>query len=107
MIQFTCDRCGNSYKPFVSEHGNNGFQFFKQVVFPKKGERPLSFWGTKNLCPQCMEELESWFYEEKWSSDDEDVEIEENVSAEQTPFNPVITSEENTYESSGEEVEDT
>ena len=75
-IVYTCDRCKQNYQPFTSKSGYMGMQLFKKIKNPDfdrndPGSRKSIFdYGKKKyLCPQCMEDIESWAFEER--DDDE------------------------------------
>ena len=75
-IVYTCDRCHNTYEKFKSKSGMLGVQMFAKTPNPgfdeHKDTRKFLFdYGKKKyLCPSCLEEIESWYFEER---DDEDL----------------------------------
>lgn len=71
---YSCDRCGQAYKPFKSKSGMMGMQMFRKNG--KNADRPYEYGMKKYLCPTCLEEMESWYFEER----DEDEDLSEETS---------------------------
>ena len=89
-IVYTCDRCHNTYEKFKSKSGMLGVQMFAKKPNPNfnndadngdDDRRKFLFdYGKKKyLCPSCLEEIESWYFEEK----DDEAEYPEGP---ETPF---------------------
>ena len=84
-VVYTCDRCGNSYEKFKSKSGMLGVQMFTKTPNPdfnEDGDRRkflFDYGKKKYLCPSCLEEVESWYFEEK----DDEAEYPEGP---ETPF---------------------
>ena len=70
-IVYTCDRCHNTYEKFKSKSGMLGVQMFAKTPNPdfnEDGDRRkflFDYGKKKYLCPSCLEEIESWYFEEK------------------------------------------
>ena len=65
QIIYSCDRCKQAYTPYKSQSGMMGVQLFKKNLdFKKTGEKPYEFGRKKYLCPDCMADMESWYFEE-------------------------------------------
>lgn len=74
QIVYTCDRCKQAYTPYKSKSGMMGIQMFKKDFdFKKNGTKPYEYGRKKYLCSTCLEEIESWYFEEK---DEEEYEEE-------------------------------
>ena len=56
-----CDRCGKLYEEYNTKNNEkdaNGIRFLN--INSKYGNYVH---GSRDLCPECMEELKAWFYE--------------------------------------------
>ena len=59
-VTYSCDRCGNQYKP---ENFQEGVQTFTRKIFKlSPDEKPFAFDKKMYLCPDCTKALKDWLY---------------------------------------------